>query len=117
MKTTEKLNKADLQFVISSRAKSDTRYTDNWLKNIGMSERDLLSSTTLLLQAQKMANELLALHTVLIQQHKLQWLRDLVRRSRNNRQRQRITEKECYAVLNYAKSINRKLFKQQRDTQ
>ncbi len=115
MKNNEqKLTKRDLEQQIATRTKRDTELTDNWLKNRGMNEKDLLNSQTLLLRAQKTAHELLQHHSTLIERQKHEWLSDFAKRCNSNRQRQRITDKECYAVLTYAKSINRQVFKQNR---
>jgi hypothetical protein len=108
------MNKTELQHHISTRTQRDTALTDNWLKNRGMTEADLLNSQTLLLQAQKTAHELLIHHSSQIKKQKHEWLSDFAKRSKHSRLRQRITNKECYAVLNYAKSINRQVFKQHR---
>lgn len=108
------MNKTELQHQITTRTQRDTALTDNWLKNRGLTEADLLNSQTLLLQAQKTAHELLLHHTLLIKSQKHEWLSDFAKRSASSRQRQRITNKECYAVLNYAKSIHRQVFKQHR---
>jgi hypothetical protein len=115
MKNTEpKLTKRDLAQQITTRTQRDTALTNNWLKNRGMTDADLLNSQTLLLQAQKTAHELLIHHSSLIKRAKYDWLSDFAKRSKHSRQRQRIKDKECYAVLNYAKSINRQVFKQNR---
>ena len=110
------MNKTELQHQIITRTQLDTALTNNWLKNRGLTEADLLNSQTLLLQAQKTAHELLQHHSTLINRHKYEWLNDFAKRSKSTRQRQRIKDKECYAVLNYAKSINRQVFKQHRQT-
>lgn len=108
------MNKTELQHQIITRTLRDTALTNNWLKNRGLTEEDLLNSQTLLLQAQKTAHELLQHHSTLIKKQKHEWLSDFAKRSKSSRQRHRITDKECYAVLNYAKSINRQVFKQHR---
>lgn len=108
------MNKTELQHQIAIRRQRDTALTNNWLKNRGITEEDLHNSQTLLLQTQKVAHELLQHHSALISYHKLEWLTDFTKRSANQRQRKRITDKECYAVLNFAKSINRQVFKQHR---
>jgi hypothetical protein len=108
------MNKTELQHQITIRRLRDTALTDNWLKSKGLKEADLLSSETLLLQAQTTAHELLQHHSALIDRAKHEWLVDFSKRSKNSRQRQRIKDKEYYAVLNYAKKINRQVFKQHR---
>lgn len=108
------MNKTELQQQITRRTQRDTALTNEWLKNRGISEEDLLNSQSLLLQAQKTAHELVTHHAALLKHQKHEWLTDFDKRGRSTRQRQRITNKECYAVLNYAKSINRQVFKQHR---
>jgi hypothetical protein len=110
------MNKTELQHQITTRTQRDTALTNNWLKNRGMTESDLLNSASLLLQAQKTAHELLINHTSLINRHKHEWLSDFAKRSKSSRQRERIRDKECYAVLNYAKGIYRQVFKQNRQS-
>lgn len=110
------LNKADRQRLIASQTQRDTALTNQWLKNGGITEADLLNSRTLLLHAQKTAHTLLQEHAAFIKPNKCVWLSDFAQRSRHKAQRHRITDKECYAVLNLAKSVNRLLFKQQRTT-
>jgi hypothetical protein len=112
---TTTLNKSELQYSINTRNKRDSALTDNWLKNRGITQQHMKDSETLLLQAQKAANELAALHTALIKHQKLEWLQDFATRCKSTRQRKRITLKECYAVLNLQKTVNRQLFKQQRN--
>lgn len=108
------MNKSEQQHQITTRTQRDTALTNNWLKNRGLTEAHLLSSQTLLLQAQTVAHELLLHHSALINRNKHEWLSDFAKRSKRSRQRQRIKDKECYAVLNYAKTINRAVFKQNR---
>jgi hypothetical protein len=108
------MNKTELNYHIAARQQRDTALTNNWLKNRGITERDLLDSRTLLLQAQKTVHELLLHHSALLKQHKQEWLTDFARRSKHSRLRTHITNKECYAVLNYAKSIYRQVFRQHR---
>jgi sulfite reductase alpha subunit-like flavoprotein len=108
------MNKTEINQHIKRRTQRDTALTNNWLKNRGLTEADLLNSQTLLLQAQKTANELLMHHTALFKQQKHEWLKDFAHRSKHKAKRQRITDNECYAVLNYAKSIKRQVFQQHR---
>lgn len=108
------MNKTELNQQIKRRTQRDTALTNEWLKNRGMTVEDLINSETLLLQAQKTANELLHNHAALIKQHKQDWLKEFAKRCQQVRNKHRITNKECYAVLNYAKSINRQVFKQHR---
>lgn len=111
MKDTLRLNKAEQQRVIARRNKQDTANTDRWLRSVGVSEEDLTQSNLLLLRAQKTAHELLLHHRNLIEDKDADWLSQFARRSKNAAQRQKITDGQCYAVLNYAKRINRKVFK------
>lgn len=114
---TTTLNKSELQYSINTRNKRDSALTDNWLKNRGITEQHLQHSETQLLQAQKAAAELVNVHTALIKRQKLEWLQDFARRCKSSRQRQRITDRECYAVLNLQKTVLRALFAQQRHAQ
>lgn len=111
------MNKTELQQHIRSRTKTDTAQTNNWLKNRSISEHDVFNAEVLLLQAKKVAHELLLHHVALISRHKTEWLQDFARRCKSKRQSQRITNKECHAVLNYAKTVNREVFKQNRQAQ
>lgn len=111
MKITEQLTKHQLQYSISKRAAHDTQLTNNWLKNGGLTDADLLRSKTLLLQAQKTAHEMLLHHTALIPLRKQEWLKDFGSRCKNKRLCQRVTDKQCVDVLKYSKSVNRQVFK------
>ena len=112
MKDTQRLNKRERQQQIAANTQRDTAATNRWLKRCGISERDLTDSKTLLLRAQKTAHELVAHHTDVMEAEETVLLRCFAQCSTNSRRRQCITESQCYAVLNLAKRINRRVFKQ-----
>ena len=112
MKDTQRLNKWERQQQIAANTQRDTAATNRWLKSCGISEGDLSESKTLLLRAQKTAHELLAHHTDVMTAEEIVVLNQFAQRSTNSGQRQRITDSQCYAVLNLAKRINRRVFKQ-----
>jgi hypothetical protein len=112
MTTNEiRLTKRELQASITKRTKLDTLAADYWLLNRnGLTEANLLKSEELLLRAQGTARDLLQDHASLMNAEKRRWLNDFSARCKQKRQRRHIADKECHAVLHYAKDINRKVF-------
>jgi hypothetical protein len=96
---------------------TDRRKTDAWLKSNGISVNQIYVGSAQLFLAQKLATTTLKDHVQLLQQNQAAVLNNFLRAA-NGQQRIKITQAQCFKVLNitkqaqrkYAQSIKRKVF-------
>ena len=85
----------------------------NWAKEVGLTTKLVFDSkiNTKTLQAKKTAHTLLKESAALLTNDEVEILQRFNRKMASNKSRNDITPKQCYAVLNIGKRINRHLFK------
>jgi hypothetical protein len=93
-----------------------TDSANTWLRNNGISHNQFTdwSLDTHLLQAQKIAHNLLKHYGNLLGQNEAATLNNFVRAMSSKSKRRKLTQANCYKVMNIGTAVNRKLFKQQR---
>ncbi len=91
-----------------------TTNTNYWLKQNGLKPELLTALDTELLQAQKIAHNLLKHHAKLLEQNQAATLNNFLRAMTFGSQRKKITKRQCYTVMNIGTEVNRKVFKQHR---
>lgn len=88
----------------------DQKKTDAWLKSKGISINQIYVGTTELFQAQSLATTTLRNHGSLLEQNQAAALNNFLRTARSSK-RDKITQAQCFKVLNITKQVQRKLAK------
>jgi hypothetical protein len=88
----------------------DTNTTNTWLKSNGIGINQIYVGTAELFQAQSMATTTLRNHGSLLEQNQAAVLNNFLRAARSNK-RDKITQAQCFKVLNITKQAQRKLAK------
>ena len=88
----------------------DRQKTDAWLKSNGISINQIYVGTTELFQAQKLAANTLKQHGQMLEQNQASTLNNFLRMARS-RKRDKITQGQCFKVLNITKKVQRKYAK------
>lgn len=87
--------------------------TNQWLKNSGINPSNLITSSLLVLQAQKTANWLLKLGLINKSEDE-QMIKAFMDTAKNPRSSQLITDAQAYKVLNLGTKARRKIYKVKR---
>ena len=88
----------------------DTNKTNTWLKSKGIGINQIYVGTRELFQAQSLATTTLRNHGSLLEQNQAAVLNNFLRAARSSK-RDKITQAECFKVLNITKQAQRKLAK------
>ncbi len=99
-------------FMKSTDKSSNTNY---WLKQNGINPELITALDIELLQAQKIAHNLLKHHAKLLGQNQAATLNNFLRAMTFTNQRKKITKRQCYKVMNIGTEVNRKVFKQHKE--
>ena len=89
---------------------TDRQKTDAWLKSNGISANQIYVGTAELFQAQKLATNTLKNHVKLLEQNQAATLNNFLRAA-NGAKRGKITQGQCFKVLNITKQAQRKYAK------
>ena len=87
-----------------------------WLKANGINPKMLMAERLDLLQAQKIAHNLLKHHAKLLGQNEAASLNNFLLAMNNGKKRKKLTKNACYKVMNIGTAVNRKLFTTHRKT-
>jgi hypothetical protein len=88
----------------------DTCMTNAWLKSNGIGVNQIYVGTAELFQAQSLATTTLKNHGSLLEQNQAAVLNNFLRAARSSK-RDKITQAQCFKVLNITKQAQRKLAK------
>jgi predicted ATPase len=88
----------------------DRQKTDAWLKSNGININQIYVGTAELFQAQSLATTTLKNHGSLLEQNQAAVLNNFLRAARSSK-RDKITQAQCFKVLNITKQAQRKLAK------
>jgi hypothetical protein len=88
----------------------DRQKTDAWLKSNGIGINQIYVGTAELFQAQKLATNSLKLHSQVLEQNQAATLNNFLLAVRSNK-RNKITQGQCFKVLNISKQAQRKYAK------
>ena len=86
---------------------ADRRKTDAWLKSNGVSINQIYVGSAEIFWAQKLATTTLKDHVQLLVQNQAAVLNNFLRAA-NGQQRIKITQAQCFKVLNITKQVQRK---------
>ena len=95
----------------------DTEQTDAWLRSKGINVQTFAKTKSKTLQAQQAATQLLNEHGTTLDNATKRLLENFRRCYADNNKRGKITDGDCYRVLNLATRFKRGLYKQNRRTQ
>ena len=87
---------------------------DKWLKENGIEPDALLKLDMHLLQAQRIAHNLLKHHAKGLEQNEIETLNTFLKAMAHANKRNRLTPAHCYKVMNIGTAANRKLFRKHR---
>jgi hypothetical protein len=82
-----------------------------WLKDNGLNANNVYTLPSHLVKAQKIAHNLLKHNARLLGQKEAAILNNFLNAMSFANLREKLTEAECYKIMNIGKSVNRKLFK------
>lgn len=89
-----------------------TQQTNKWLKRHGVNVKHISMGTAQLFQATKLATMTLFNFAHLLTHSQIQTLKKFLQASKNQNQRQKITQAQCFQVMNTAKQAQRLASKQ-----
>jgi len=92
----------------------DEQLANNWLKENGITNRLFNETQVFQLQAYKTATNILRHNVELLKTNEYEQLTSYCKRMLNSRQRNSITTRNTYQILNIGTRINRQLFRQYR---
>lgn len=92
------MNKQDFQ---------QTKQTDSWLKKNGVNVAHIYVGTAELFQATKLATTTLREHGKLLEQNQAHTLNNFLQATRSAQKRNKITQGQCFKVMNIAKQAQR----------
>jgi hypothetical protein len=108
------MNKCLQQQAIQRRHDQDTEQTDTWLKSQGWSPDTFVDTDFMLLQAQHIAQQCLKQYGQLLAQNEAQVLNHFLQSMQKKVKRQRLGSAEAFKVMNIARVLNRRVFKQRK---
>lgn len=85
--------------------------TDSWIKTSGLNCGTFDKLPVEVVRAQKTAHTLLRQQRALLSETEIGILKEYIEAMEHGAKRQKITQGQCFEVLNIGKAINRKLFK------
>jgi hypothetical protein len=104
----------DLTYSIQKQTRKDENQTSTWLKQNGISPEHFVETKIYLLQAQKVATNLLKNHAKLLEQNQAHTLNNYLQAMTNKNKRNKLTQTQAIKILNIGTQVNRKLFRQHR---
>lgn len=82
--------------------------TDQWFKQHGINVAHIYAGSTELFQATKLATTMLRDWSHVLDQQQAQAIKAFLRSTRNERIRKRISQGQCFKIMNMAKAAQRK---------
>ena len=101
----------DAQYQINRQTGIQTDATNEWLKHNGIKLNQFNTTKPRILLAQQTAHRLLTEHQTQLTNTQTKTLRYYINKYTNSKLRNKITDGECFAVLNIQTKLNRQLFK------
>ena len=108
------MNKHFKQQAIQRRHDQDTQHADAWVKSQGWSPETFVDTDIMLLQAQRIAQQCLKQYGQLLDQNEAQVLNHFLQALQKKAKRQRLGPAQAFKVMNIARVLNRRVFKQRK---
>jgi hypothetical protein len=96
---------------IQQKTRQSEKQTKHWLKDNGLSSDYFADAQLHLIQAQKIASNILKYHAGLLGQNEAHTLDNFLTAVAHKKTRLKLTAASAYKVMNIGKAVNRKLFK------
>ena len=96
---------------MNHKDKNDIKLTDCWFASNGIGVNQIYVGTTELFQAQKLATRTLKDCGSLLEQNQAHTLNNFLKQASNKKLRLKITQGQCFKVMNIAKQAQRKMAK------
>ena len=106
----------DLTYIQQRKEKTNDTQTETWLRDNGITAQQFCDLDVGLLQAQRVATNLLQHHARLLGQNQAHTLNNYLQAMRNGTKRRKLTQTQALKILNIGTQVNRKLFKQHRQS-
>ena len=90
----------------------DQRTTNEWLRSAGIDSNRLTADPIELQHAQRLATQMLKENSTVLAQNQAHTLQNFLLETRKASTRDKITQSQCYKILNIAKQAQRALSKQ-----
>ena len=104
----------DAQFQIFVKEVKSEMKSDAWMRENGIVPERLQHLAIEVLQAQKIAKNLLTKHGSLMTKEQVELVQNFYKSSRSSLKRRKPTKKACLQVMNIGAAVNRKKFKSDR---
>ena len=104
----------DLTYTQQRREKANDTQTETWLHGNGITTQQFSDLDIGLLQAQRVATNLLQHHAGLLGKNQAHTLNNYLQAMRNGAKRKKLKQTQAFKILNIGTEVNRKLFRQHR---
>ena len=101
----------EITYRIQQNTRKAEKQTTHWLKDNGLNAEYFAEIELHLVQAQKIATNILKYHAHLLGQNEAHSLNNFLLAIRNRKKRAKLTKASAYKVMNIGNAVNRKLFK------
>ena len=88
------------------------REFQNWIKECGFNEKMFISEKVELLQAQRIATNLIKKNHKACTENEVITIQKFLKNMSNSNKRQKITNQNCYQIMNIGKRVNRQEYRQ-----
>jgi len=106
----------DITYQQQRNQKHNDTQTETWLRDNGISVQQFCDLAIGLLQAQRVASNLLKHHAGQLEQNQTQTLNNYLQAMTDNNKRNKLTQTQALKILNIGTEVNRKLFRQLRQS-
>ena len=104
----------DITYQQQRNQKTNDTQTETWLRDNGITAQQFCDLDVGLLQAQRVASNLLKHHAHLLGQNQAHTLNNYLQVMTNKNKRNKLTQTQALKILNFGTQVNRKLFQQYR---
>ena len=106
----------DITYQQQRNQKHNDTQTETWLRDNGITAQQFCDLAIGLLQAQRVASNLLKHHAGQLEQNQAQTLNNYLQAMTDNNKRNKLTQTQALKILNIGTAVNRKLFRQLRQS-
>lgn len=101
----------NITYNIQKQTLKAEQQTNRWLKDSGLDVQSFADTQLHLVQAQKIATNILKNYGKLLGQNEAHSLNNFLSAMRNKKKRAKLTTTQAYKVMNIGNAVNRKMFK------
>lgn len=104
----------DITYNIQNQTRISEKQTAEWLKQNGLNVEYFADIQLHLIQAQKIATNILKNHAIHLGQNEAHTLNNFLLAMNSKKKRAKLTTAQAYKVMNIGNAVNRKMFKASR---